>query len=444
MMQIIRYTGSEDRKEFLKRPAGDVRDLTGQVAQIIEDVRMNGDEALKRYELRFDKAIVDDIRVSAGEIKAASEKVGTDLKEAIATARMNIESFHRGQVTAGQKLSVMPGVTCWQKTVAIERVGLYVPGGSAPLVSTVLMLGIPAVIAGCREIFLCTPPDQDARIHPAILYAAGQLGIDRIYRAGGVQAIAAMAYGTETIPAAYKIFGPGNAWVDAAKQVVARDAVAVDLPAGPSELAVIADDSADPAFIASDLLSQAEHGPDSQVLLFTLSEKLSKRVLGELEKQVRVLERREVALQSLKNSRIILAGSAGEIISLVNEYAPEHLIINTMDNKKLAEQIVNAGSVFLGPYTPESAGDYASGTNHTLPTGGWARAYSGLGTGDFMKRITFQEITREGLQELSRTVIRLAREEGLTAHAGAVSIRLEGKLDGRGPDIDVSPSQERS
>ncbi len=404
--------------------------LEARVKELIGKVAEGGDEAVRALTLEFDGARLSSLEVSQEEITAAGEQVEEALKRAIGEASRNIRAFHEAQLGQEDPTVTSPGVRCWQKSVPIQRVGLYIPGGSAPLLSTVLMLGIPAMIAGCAEVILCTPPDRRGMVSPAILYIAGQLGIHRVFRVGGVQAVAAMAWGTESIPAVDKIFGPGNQYVTMAKQLVSRDRVAIDMPAGPSELAVLADDSADPVHVASDLLSQAEHGPDSQVLLVTDSEMLIERVREEVERQLDMLPRKEVAERSLDNSRVILFGEREEMIGLINSYAPEHLIINTRDYAELAERILHAGSVFLGPYTPESAGDYASGTNHTLPTGGWARSFSGVNMDSYFRKITFQEITRPGLQHLGDTIMTLAGAEGLEAHRRAVEVRLEERNDG--------------
>jgi histidinol dehydrogenase len=355
--------------------------------------------------------------------------VDNNLKKAIALASHHIEIFHRSQLVSPAKVETAPGVVCWQKPVAIEKVGLYIPGGSAPLFSTVLMLAIPARIAGCKNIVLCSPPGKDGRIHPAVLYAARLTGVTEVFRIGGAQAIAAMAFGTESVPKVYKIFGPGNQYVTAAKKIVAQGETAIDMPAGPSELAVIADDTATPSFVASDLLSQAEHGPDSQVLLFTLNEDMALRVQNEVVSQLETLPRRDIAARSLENSRIIILKDMSEIIGMVNDYAPEHLIIATDDAENVAEAIINAGSVFIGHYTPESAGDYASGTNHTLPTNGYAKAYNGVNLDDFVKKITFQHITRQGLEYLGDTITTMAESEELQAHSNAITTRLTKKDD---------------
>jgi len=393
--------------------------------RIINEVARNGDAAVRKYAAEFDGFDGDSLEVPAEEIQAASRKVEPALKKAIKEAHRNIQAFHEKQKPTVDTTVTTAGVRCWQKPVPINRVGLYIPGGTAPLLSTALMLGIPAKIAGCREVILCTPPDKQGKVSPSILHIAGLLGIDRVFRVGGAQAIAAMAYGTESIPAVNKIFGPGNQYVTAAKQIVNRTKVAIDLPAGPSELAVVADSSANPAFIASDLLSQAEHGPDSQVLLFSDSAEIIDQVQTELQKQLKGLPRREIALKALDNSKMILLDKQEEIMDMVNAYAPEHLILVTGNHTELAEQVVNAGSVFLGEYTPESAGDYASGTNHTLPTNGWAHVYSGVNMDSFYKKITFQEISRNGLTNIGDTIMTMAEAEQLQAHSNAVAIRLK-------------------
>jgi histidinol dehydrogenase len=395
------------------------------VRPILEDVKRQGDAAVIRYEEQFDKAVLNTVCVSGDEIRAAASLLPEGLKQAIRTAAQHSEAFHAAQRFAGIEVETCPGVICRQKAVAIEKVGLYIPGGTAPLFSTVLMLAVPARIAGCREITLCTPPRKDGSVHPAILYAASVAGANRIFKAGGIQAIAAMAYGTESVPKAYKIFGPGNQYVTAAKQLVSLRDVAIDMPAGPSEVAVIADGSANPAFIAADFLSQAEHGADSQSVLITASESVVRPVLRAIEEQLGMLPRREITAKALRNSRIIVLRDRREVIDFTNLYAPEHLIIQTEDYASAAEEIVNAGSVFLGPYTPESAGDYASGTNHTLPTHGHARAYSGVNLDSFIRKITFQEITPAGMKQLSETIRIMAAGEQLDAHSNAVTVRLE-------------------
>lgn len=395
------------------------------VQPILDDIRTRGDAALFEYTLKFDKVNLQSLQVSEAEFDEASGLVDDELKKAIDLAIHNIKVFHEAQILKPVKITTSKGVECWQKPVAIEKVGLYVPGGSAPLFSTVIMLAVPARIAGCREVILCTPPDREQKIHPAILYAAKITGITKVFKAGGAQAIAAMAYGTATIPRVYKIMGPGNQYVTAAKQIVSRGDVAIDMPAGPSELAVFADETSNPAFVASDLLSQAEHGADSQVLLFTTSEEAAQKISGEVARQVESLTRKAIAQESLKHCRIFILNTPDEAMDMINAYAPEHLILATDDAAVLAEKVVNAGSVFLGHYAPESAGDYASGTNHTLPTYGYARVYNGTNLDDFVKKITFQQITREGLLEIGEAVMRMASAENLTAHQNAVAIRIK-------------------
>ncbi len=409
---------------ILARPETDFSGLRDNVLTILETVRKEGDRALKDYTLAFDNAELREIQLSADGIRDSGKKISESLKEAIAIAKSNIERFHKSEKPEDLVINTMPGVECRLKHKPIEKVGLYIPGGTAPLLSTVLMLGIPARIAGCREIILCTPPKADGRVHPAILYCAGILGIEKIYRVGGAQAIAAMAFGTESIPRMDKIFGPGNQYVTIAKQLVSLENVAIDMPAGPSEVAIIADNSADPAFIAADLLSQAEHGTDSQVILVATREKIIKNVRAELDKQLATLPRKEIAEAALRNSRLIVMDDMESILDMINSYAPEHLIIQCRDYEEVGDRILNAGSVFLGSYTPESAGDYASGTNHTLPTGGYARAYSGIGLESFMKRISYQEISEDGLTNLGPAIKVLAEEEELMAHSIAVDIRL--------------------
>jgi histidinol dehydrogenase len=423
-MKIIRFPEKASWPDLLKRPRFETGELEGQLQKIIKDVATNGDAAVKKYSREFDHYDGDDLELTASEINAATREVEPVLKKAIEEAHWNIQTFHKKQRSHIETTVTTAGVRCWQKPVPISKVGLYIPGGSAPLLSTALMLGVPAMIAGCREVILCTPPDSQGRVSPSILYIADLLGIDRVFRVGGAQAIAAMAYGTESIPAVNKIFGPGNQYVATAKQIVNRSKVAIDLPAGPSELAVVADGQANPAFIASDLLSQAEHGPDSQVLLFTDSGELIDGVQIELKKQLKDLPRKEIATESLDHSKMILLKDQEEIMDMVNAYAPEHLILMTRNHADLAEKVENAGSVFLGDYTPESAGDYASGTNHTLPTNGWAHVYSGVNMDSFYKKITFQEISRYGLTNIGETIMTMAEAEKLQAHSNAVSIRL--------------------
>ena len=424
-MQIYRYPLFKSWREITRRPSVDLSDKSETVREVMSKIRENGDDALREYTSRFDHVDIDDFKVTAAEIANAASEITAELKDAIAIAAKNIDTFHVAQKVPYRVIETMPGVKCWQKSVPIERVGLYIPGGSAPLFSTVLMLGIPAQIAGCRDVVLCTPPDSRGKIHPAILYAASVCHITDIYKIGGIQAIGAMAYGTESVPKMNKIFGPGNSWVTAAKQFVAMSDCAIDMPAGPSEMAVMADDTANPAFIAADLLSQAEHGPDSQVILVTTDEHLIRNVIKVMGIQLAALPRAATAAKALENSRAILVNDTEEMISLVNFYAPEHLIIATKDAAGLAERITNAGSVFLGNYSPESAGDYASGTNHTLPTNGWARSFSGIGLDSFCKKITFQEITQEGIKLLGPVIEEMAQAEQLFAHKNAATLRMK-------------------
>ena len=423
-MEVIKYPAPEAWGDLLKRPALDVSSLFSKVQTVLDAVRTEGDEAVKRYGEQFDKVRVSQLLTSEAEISEAEGLVDEPLKEAIRTAKNNIEKFHAAQRFTGSRIETTAGVTCWQKAVAIEKVGLYIPGGSAPLFSTVLMLAIPAKIAGCNEIVLCTPPNKEGKIHPAILFAAKVAGVSKIIKAGGIQAIAAMAYGTETVPKVYKIFGPGNQYVTAAKQLVSLKEVAIDMPAGPSEVEVIADASANPEFIAADFLSQAEHGPDSQAILVTSAEGIVGNVIKAVQDQLELLPRKGITEKALTHSRIIVLKDEAEVISFTNQYAPEHLIIQTADYASIAEQITNAGSVFMGAYTPESAGDYASGTNHTLPTNGYARSYSGVNLDSFIKKITFQEITPEGIKNLGNTIELMAADEQLDAHRNAVTVRL--------------------
>lgn len=410
--------------EILKRPVMNTENLFDTVQSIIDRVKAEGDRAVLEYGEKFDKAVLNSLAVTEEEQSEAETLVSEELKTAIRLAKQNIETFHASQRFEGKKVETQPGVTCWQKAVAIEKVGLYIPGGTAPLFSTVLMLAVPAKIAGCKEIVLCTPPGKDGKVHPAVLFAAKVAGVSRIFKAGGVQAIAAMAYGTESIPKVYKIFGPGNQYVTAAKQLVSLRDVAIDMPAGPSEVEVLADETANPVFVAADLLSQAEHGVDSQAMLITTSTKLQQAVKEEVERQLALLPRMEMAEKSLANSKLIVVRTMDEAIELTNAYAPEHLIVETADYIAVAEQVVNAGSVFLGSLTPESAGDYASGTNHTLPTNGYAKAYSGVSLDSFIRKITFQEITSEGLRVIGSAIEVMAANEHLDAHKNAVTVRL--------------------
>ncbi|MDR0658038.1 MAG: histidinol dehydrogenase [Mediterranea sp.] len=424
-MEILKYPLPEQWAGILKRPVLETESLFDTVRTIIEKVRTGGDRALLEYASTFDKVNLESLAVTGSELKEAEAGVSIELKSALRMALRNIEVFHSAQRFEGKKIGTTDGVACWQKAVAIEKVGLYVPGGTAPLFSTVLMLAVPAKIAGCKEIVLCTPPDKQGKIHPAILFAAGLAGVSKIFKAGGAQAIAAMAYGTESIPKVYKIFGPGNQYVTAAKQLVGLREVAVDMPAGPSEVEVLADETANPVFVAADMLSQAEHGADSQAVLVTTSEELLKEVGYEIERQLGCLKRRDIAEASLRNSKLILVRDMDEAMELTNVYAPEHLIIETENYMELAQRVTNAGSVFLGHFTPESAGDYASGTNHTLPTNGYAKAYSGVSLDSFIKKITFQEIQRRGIVLLGPAIEVMAAGEELDAHKNAVTVRLK-------------------
>ena len=410
--------------EITSRPRLDLAQLNETVSTVLNDVRQRGDEAVKEYELKFDKAALTSLAVSEQEMQEAEQLVSAELKAAIELAHENIYKFHAAQKFEGQKVETQSGVSCWQKSVAIERVGLYIPGGTALLFSTVLMLATPAKIAGCGEIVLCTPPNLEGKVNPAILMAARIAGVSKIFKAGGVQAIGAMAYGTESVPKVFKIFGPGNQYVMAAKQQVSLDEVAIDMPAGPSEVCVLADDSANAEFVAADLLSQAEHGIDSQVLFITTSEQKLKEVQQEVERQLALLPRQEIAKKALDNSRLVLVNSVDEMMALSNAYAPEHLIIQTADYEQLAERVVNAGSVFLGQYACESAGDYASGTNHTLPTHGYATAYNGVNLDSYCRKITFQHLTEDGIRHIGRAVELMAEAEQLDAHKNAMTVRI--------------------
>lgn len=424
-MNTILYPQPAEWETLLKRPTKDAADLNRLVADVLADVKAHGDIAVKAYEQRFDHVELTDLRVSEEEFQEAERMVADELKEAIDLARKNIEKFHANQRFHGEHCPVTDGVECWQKSIAIEKVGLYIPGGTAPLFSTVLMLGVPARIAGCREIVLCTPPQRDGRVNPAVLVAARMAGVTQVFKAGGVQAIGAMAYGTESVPRVYKIFGPGNQFVMCAKQQVSLHDVAIDMPAGPSEVMVLADETSNPAFVAADLLSQAEHGVDSQVVMLTTDEAMAKRVEDEVERQVSLLPRREIACKSLENSKLVVLKNDEEMMRMANMYAPEHLIIETKNYMSLAEQVVNAGSVFLGSLTPESAGDYASGTNHTLPTNGYATAYSGVNLDSYMRKVTFQHITPLGVRAIGPAVEKMAEAEGLDAHRRAMLLRRE-------------------
>ncbi len=430
-MQIIRYPDKKQWENIVKRPVLNVSQLRTTVSSILDDVRMRGDEAVRHYASRFDNATLRNLAVTPDELDAAERLVSPELKKAIQLAHHNIRVFHSSQKFQTTAVETQPGVKCWQKSVPIERVGLYIPGGTAPLFSTVLMLATPATIAGCREIVLCTPPSPQGTIHPAILFSAKTAGVSRIFKAGGVQAIGAMAYGTESIPKVHKIFGPGNQYVMAAKQQVSLHDVAIDMPAGPSEVCIVADDSANINFVAADLLSQAEHGVDSQVMLITTSQQLIQHLDAELERQLSMLPRAEIARRALDNSRCVLVGSKEEAMELANEYAPEHLILQTSDYLSLADNVVNAGSVFLGKYACESAGDYASGTNHTLPTHGYATAYNGVNLDSYCRKITFQHLTAEGVKKIGHAVEVMAEAESLIAHKNAMTVRINSVEGGK-------------
>ena len=424
-MRNIIYPKKETWPEILKRPTQTVKEIETTVNQVFEDVQKNGDTAIKKYTKKFDKVAVTSLKVTQEEISIAVEAVSRELKEAIQQAAANIEKFHRAQKTEKVYQETTPGVVCWQEKRPIEKVGLYIPGGTAPLLSTVLMLAIPAKIAGCQEIILCSPPNFEGKIANEILYTANLCGVTNIFRVGGIQAISGLTFGTETIPKVYKIFGPGNQFVTVAKQLATKYGVAIDMPAGPSELLVMADDSANASFIASDLLSQAEHGADSQVILVSTSEKLIEDVSKEVEKQLKELPRIEIATKAIQNSKSILVKDFKQALALINEYAPEHFIVCTNNNDFFIDGILNAGSVFIGNYTPESAGDYASGTNHTLPTNGYSKSYSGVNLDSFTKSITFQEISKKGIQNIGKSIELMALAEGLQAHKNAVSIRIK-------------------
>ena len=424
-METILYPRREEWKEIVERPHLDVSQLTATVRSVLDDIKARGDEAVREYELKFDRVQLESLAVSQAEMDEAETLVDDDLKAAIQLAHDNIKTFHESEKFVGQKVSTQPGVTCWQKSVAIEKVGLYIPGGTAPLFSTVLMLATPAKIAGCRDIVLCTPPNREGKVNPAILVAARIAGVSHIFKAGGVQAIGAMAYGTQSVPKVYKIFGPGNQYVMAAKQEVSLHDVAIDMPAGPSEVCVIADANANASFIAADLLSQAEHGIDSQAIFITTSAPKLKEVKNEVKRQLNLLPRKEIAAKALDNSKLVVVANDDEAIDLANTYAPEHLIIQTDNYETLAERVINAGSVFLGKYACESAGDYASGTNHTLPTHGYAVAYNGVNLDSYCRKITFQHLTDEGIRHIGHAVETMAAAEGLDAHRNAMSIRIE-------------------
>lgn len=434
-MEIYQYPAREEWNTLLKRPQFDNVSLEHVVGEVLNNIQANGDSAIRNYTLKFDKVEIGNFEVSAEEFAEAEALIEPSLKDAIKLAKANIGKFHESQKVTGKIIDTTPGVKCWQKSVGIEKIGLYVPGGSAPLFSTVLMLAVPAQIAGCREVILCSPPGKDGKVNPAILYAASQCGIKRVFKIGGVQAVGAMAYGTETVPAVYKIFGPGNQYFTAAKQMVSRQGIAIDMPAGPSEVAVVADETSNPAFVASDLLSQAEHGRDSQVLLFTTKAEIVPKIVAEVDRQLAELPRKEIAVDALKNSRVIVLENDKVLMEMVNEYAPEHLILSVKNTGELALKVINAGSVFLGHYTPESAGDYASGTNHTLPTYGYAKVYSGVNLDSFVKKITFQEISEYGLFNIGPSIETMAKKEQLHGHRNAVALRLREILKNNTNDL---------
>ena len=424
-MRFYKYPDKEQWGKLVKRPVIENASLEKKVKKILDKVKDNGDKAIRKYAKKFDGIKLKKLLVSKKKLGNTEGLLSNELKNAIQQAKKNIEIFHAAQKEEIKKIETMPGVLCWRKSVGIEKVGLYIPGGSAPLFSTVLMLAVPAKLAGCKEIILCTPPSKDGTINPAILYTAQLCGINKIYKTGGAQAIAAMAYGTETIPKTFKIFGPGNQFVTMAKQIVQQHGVAIDMPAGPSEVLVIADDTAIPDYVAADLLSQAEHGPDSQVILVTTSESIAEKTIAAIDKQVEELSRKEIVVKALKNSKVIVVKNIQEAVAFSNMYAPEHLILSCSNEEQVAAQIISAGSVFLGNYSPESAGDYASGTNHTLPTNGYAAIYSGVSLDSFVKKITYQRLTKEGLQNIGSIVMEMAAAEGLDAHKNAVAIRLK-------------------
>lgn len=423
-MRVYKFPSESEWPSLLARPVMDSSALEAKVMAVLQDVRANGDHALRNYTRKFDGVDLERFAVGQEEIAAAATMISSELKNAIQQAAANIRQFHAAQQQVPEFIETMPGVRCWRKSVGIEKVGLYIPGGTAPLFSTLLMLGIPATLAGCREIILCSPPDKNGLLHPAILYAASVVGVTRIFKLGGVQAIGAMAYGTETVPKVYKIFGPGNQYVTCAKQLIQQSGIAIDMPAGPSEVAVFADETANPSFVAADLLSQAEHGTDSQVLLVTTSESLIPLVEQQIGQQLESLPRAEIARRALVNSTMVVVRDTQTAMELLNRYAAEHLILACRDAEELARMVVNAGSVFIGHFSPESVGDYASGTNHTLPTNGYATAYSGVSLDSFVKKITFQQLTENGLKNISQTVIEMATAEGLDAHANAVRYRI--------------------
>lgn len=424
-MEVIKNPSRSDWAEILARPMMETKELEALVIPVLEAVKSQGDTALKKFTQQFDGVSLENLQVSQAEFEDATNAISKELKSAIQQARENISKFHLAQREESQQIETMPGVNCWRKSVGIPRVGLYIPGGTAPLFSTILMLGVPAMIAGCEQIILCTPPSKEGKVHPAILYTANLLGIKEVFKAGGSQAIAAMAYGTESIPKVDKIFGPGNQYVTVAKQLVNKEGISIDMPAGPSEVLVVADHTASPDFVAADLLSQAEHGIDSQVILVTMNDQIAQNCVDAVEAQLASLPRKEIAAEALKHSKTIVVNNQQEALDLVNVYAPEHLILALENAEAFGDRVINAGSVFLGNYTPESVGDYASGTNHTLPTNGFARAYSGVSLDSFVKKITFQRLSPEGLQALGPAVEIMAAAEELEAHKRAVSIRLE-------------------
>ncbi|HSZ87357.1 MAG TPA: histidinol dehydrogenase [Puia sp.] len=437
-MQTIKYSKNKDWQKILQRPAIDSSSLEKKVNKILNEVKRKGDKAIKKFTEEFGGIKLKNFSVTESEFKEVEKLVSNELKNAIIVAKNNIEKFHLAQVQSPEIIETMPGIKCWRKNMAIEKVGLYIPGGTAPLFSTLLMLGIPALIAGCKEIIVCSPPDKKGKLHPAILFVAQLLNIKTVFKIGGVQAIGAMTYGTETVPAVYKIFGPGNQFITCAKQLIQKVGVAIDMPAGPSEVAIFADETADVSFVTADLLSQAEHGVDSHVILVTNSENLSRIIKNELKNQLEKLPRKEIAKRSLEKSKIILVKNDSEAMQILNEYAPEHLILSCKNAAELSDKVINAGSVFLGSYSPESVGDYASGTNHTLPTNGYAKSYSGVSVDSFVKKITFQQLSRQGLTEIAKTVEIMAEAEGLSAHAEGVRIRLNQDLS------DLTDSSEKS
>ena len=425
MIQVFKEPKKKDWPSLLARPEYDANPLQAKVREILLAVKQQGDAAVSAYTLAFDKVAVSNFKLSNSAVEAAEKVLTPSLKTAIQLAKVNIEVFHSAQIQKEERIETMPGVWCWRKSVGIEKVGIYIPGGTAPLFSTVLMLGIPAKLAGCKEIILCTPPNEEGEIDPAIIYAASLVGVTAIFTIGGVQAIAALAYGTASVPKVYKIFGPGNQYVTAAKQMIQQEGVAIDMPAGPSEVCVYADETSIASFVAADLLSQAEHGADSQVLFIASTIELVKEVQKEIEMQLTLLPRKDLAKKALENSKAIVLSNIEEAIAMINEYAPEHLILSIDNAAQAAEKIINAGSIFIGNFSPESVGDYASGTNHTLPTNGFAKAYSGVSMDSFVKKITFQQLTERGLENIAPTVIEMATAEGLQAHSKAVELRME-------------------